>query len=130
FVRNSFLITVAVLNAIYKKKISNSNPPEDPPKDIYTPLEFSFDFFLESPIESPFQFFDAPEEDEPISLELPTVEPKKLILKAREAAGEGRHDEAQNLCEAAVEADKLDRTAYYLVPPILIERGESEEASR
>src|SRR5262249_52256108 len=42
----------------------------------------------------------------------------------------GRHDEAQNLCEAAIEADKLDPVAYYLLATILIERGEYEDASR
>lgn len=60
----------------------------------------------------------------------PPGDPVALMLLARSYANMGSLDRAQEWCEKAVQADKLNPFAHYLLATILEERGDTERGRR
>lgn len=60
----------------------------------------------------------------------PAAPEKRPLEEARVRANQGRLGEAGRLCVKAIEADKLDPLAHYLLGNILMEEGRDSEAAR
>jgi chemotaxis protein methyltransferase CheR len=65
-----------------------------------------------------------PEEAEPLS-----DEAVPRLSQAREAADKGRLSDAIELCDKAIEADRLNASLYYLKATVLMETGKLDEAA-